>query len=55
MQFKDAVIKSIQKFYDGNMPENSVGEDFPYTPEYFDDLDVEKTQDQEESDDAKDA
>jgi hypothetical protein len=50
MKFKDAVRQSIREFYNGTLPENSTGEDFPYTPEYFDDLTAKEAEDREESD-----
>ena len=42
MKLKSAIARSIEEYYKGNMPTESVGEEFKYTLDYFENL--EKTQ-----------
>ena len=43
-KFKDVLVKSIRKFYSGELPQRAIEaseKEFIYTPEYFDEIDAE--------------
>jgi len=50
MKFKDAISRSIEAYYDGQLPTESVDEDFPYTLEYFEKLEEQEPEEKEAED-----
>lgn len=49
MNFRDAITKSIRNFYSGKLPEKSIEaseEEYRYTLEYFDELDMEEPEEE---------
>lgn len=56
MKMRDAIEKSIRSYYNGNLPEKAIEasevEEFKYTLDYFDDIEVAEEKD---ADDEKDA
>jgi hypothetical protein len=45
MRFQDAIAKSIEAYYAGKLPTNPDGEEFPYTLDYFKELEEMKADD----------
>lgn len=48
MRFKDAIARSIEAYYSGKLPTESIDEEFPYTLEYFEELEKTEPEDTEE-------